>query len=427
MLVSIGTGLLAVVGAFGAPASDLERAQPAHRWALRPCAHVLIAQAPDDARRLRAARSVVGLGPADGRAGVHHGIPNRERPIARRFEHERHHPPGSSSSAANTLPAAHAVVHLPEPVCAALRQRAGAAGAHAWSPPPEIRTQPPTEIRTPRRSPNALQPRREAPGRPGEARKPFGEAPGASGPPDRPGPIRRPSGSAVEIPEASGRPPKSSSAMPGGSGVNPRSSRDASRVSGDGASRPPRAASRVSGRATRGSDKARRPSHGSSRAAPRSSRVAPRSSRHTPRSSGAVRRLPGEIAVAAALGRLGTPYSWGGGAASGPTRGIAHGARTIGFDCSGLTLYAWAKAGVRLGHYTGAQFRQGRRIPVSALRPGDLVFFGGGSDGPGHVGLYVGGGTMVHAPKTGDVVKKTRFLSSDYYMSRYRGAVRPGT
>nr|BFE86968.1 hypothetical protein GCM10020093_095690 [Planobispora longispora] len=77
---------------------------------------------------------------------------------------------------------------------------------------------------------------------------------------------------------------------------------------------------------------------------------------------------PGQIAAAAALRQLGTPYVWGGGSSTGPTRG--------GFDCSGLALHAWSKAGVTLTHYTGTQFRQGRRVPFSQLRPGDLVFFG---------------------------------------------------
>ncbi|MBB5080734.1 C40 family peptidase [Nonomuraea endophytica] len=134
----------------------------------------------------------------------------------------------------------------------------------------------------------------------------------------------------------------------------------------------------------------------------------------------------GEAAATAALARLGTPFSWGGGAPSGPTRGIGRGANTIGFDCSGLTLYAWSKAGVTLGHYTGTQFRQGRRVALSDLRKGDLVFFGGGNGDPTHVGLYLGNGIMIHAPKTGDVVKKTQFLKSSYYRSTYRGAVRPG-
>lgn len=134
----------------------------------------------------------------------------------------------------------------------------------------------------------------------------------------------------------------------------------------------------------------------------------------------------GDLAVAAALARLGTPFSWGGGSPSGPTRGIGRGVSTTGFDCSGLTLYAWSKAGVKLAHYTGTQFGQGRRVPLSELRKGDLVFFGGGTGDPTHVGLYLGGGVMVHAPKTGDVVRRTSFLHSTYYRPIYRGAVRPG-
>ncbi|MBE1563529.1 cell wall-associated NlpC family hydrolase [Nonomuraea africana] len=89
-------------------------------------------------------------------------------------------------------------------------------------------------------------------------------------------------------------------------------------------------------------------------------------------------------------------------------------------------MYAWSRAGVKLGHYTGTQFRQGKRIRLSDLRRGDLVFFGGGTGDPTHVGLYLGNGIMIHAPKTGDVVKKTDFLDSTYYRPRYRGAVRPG-
>jgi cell wall-associated NlpC family hydrolase len=88
-------------------------------------------------------------------------------------------------------------------------------------------------------------------------------------------------------------------------------------------------------------------------------------------------------------------------------------------------LYAWSKAGIRLGHYTGTQFRQGRRVPLNSLRKGDLLFFGGGTGDPTHVALYLGNGTMIHAPKTGDVVKKTEFLTSPHYRPLYRGAVRP--
>lgn len=136
-------------------------------------------------------------------------------------------------------------------------------------------------------------------------------------------------------------------------------------------------------------------------------------------------RTKGGIAAAAALRQLGTPFSWGGGSSSGPTRGVGMGALTTGFDCSGLTLYAWSRAGVRLGHYTGAQFRQGRRVPLGDLRTGDLLFFGGGSGDPTHVGLYLHSGVMIHAPKTGDVVRTTRFLNTPYYRAVFRGAVRP--
>nr|WP_170223812.1 NlpC/P60 family protein [Nonomuraea turkmeniaca] len=133
----------------------------------------------------------------------------------------------------------------------------------------------------------------------------------------------------------------------------------------------------------------------------------------------------GEIAASAALNQLGVSFSWGGGSAKGPTLGIGRGANTRGFDCSGLTLYAWAKAGVTLGHYTGTQFRQGRRIAPGARRAGDLLFFGGGTGDPTHVALYLGRGVMIHAPKTGDVVKKTNFLRSPYFRATLRGTVRP--
>ncbi|MCG5216910.1 NlpC/P60 family protein [Streptosporangium soli] len=133
----------------------------------------------------------------------------------------------------------------------------------------------------------------------------------------------------------------------------------------------------------------------------------------------------GQLVITAALDRLGTPFSWGGGSAVGPTLGIGRGAQTVGFDCSGFTLYAWAKAGVTLGHYTGTQFRQGDRVRKADLLPGDLVFFGKRKGDPTHVGLFLTDGVMVHAPQSGDVVKKTSFAESPHYSRRYRGAVRP--
>ena len=95
-------------------------------------------------------------------------------------------------------------------------------------------------------------------------------------------------------------------------------------------------------------------------------------------------------AVAAAVSKLGSPYVY---AAAGPDT----------FDCSGLVMWAYAQAGVGLPHYSGAQYGATVHISRDALQPGDLIFYGGG--GSDHVGIYVGGGTMIHAPHTGDVVR----------------------
>jgi cell wall-associated NlpC family hydrolase len=107
-------------------------------------------------------------------------------------------------------------------------------------------------------------------------------------------------------------------------------------------------------------------------------------------------------AVRAALAKLGTPYSWGGGNAKGPSFGVAQGANIKGFDCSGLTLYAYAQVNVSLPHYTGDQWNSGVHVSKTQLKPGDLVFFYSDLH---HMGMYIGNGKMVHAPQTGDVVK----------------------
>ena len=102
------------------------------------------------------------------------------------------------------------------------------------------------------------------------------------------------------------------------------------------------------------------------------------------------------IAVRAACAQIGKPYVW---ATAGPST----------FDCSGLVVYAWAKAGVRLRHFTGFQWVDTTPISASELRPGDLVFFYPPS--MHHVGIYVGGGWMVVAPHTGDVVRMQKIHS----------------
>lgn len=93
--------------------------------------------------------------------------------------------------------------------------------------------------------------------------------------------------------------------------------------------------------------------------------------------------------VETALAYHGVPYLWGG-------------ETTRGFDCSGLMLYVFRQHGVTLPHYSGSQFRLGTRVAANALLPGDAVFFGSPIH---HVGLYIGGGYYLHAPRTGDFVK----------------------
>lgn len=111
--------------------------------------------------------------------------------------------------------------------------------------------------------------------------------------------------------------------------------------------------------------------------------------------------------VGFALGWLGTPYSYGGGNASGPTYGIDQGAHTKGFDCSGFTVFVYAKFGVNLPRRSQEQARAGQAVSRGEARAGDLLIFSfAGEPADGHVGIYLGSNEMVHAPHTGDVVKR---------------------
>lgn len=127
---------------------------------------------------------------------------------------------------------------------------------------------------------------------------------------------------------------------------------------------------------------------------------------------------------------LGTPYAWGGGDASGPTEGFGPGAGTVGFDCSGLTLNAFASVGVRLPRTSREQWMiPGQRIPTMAeLRPGDLVFFATDPADPAtihHVAISVGGDAMVEAPNAGEVVRLTRAISRNgYWAPQFIGGLR---
>ena len=119
----------------------------------------------------------------------------------------------------------------------------------------------------------------------------------------------------------------------------------------------------------------------------------------------------GNIAADWALSQIGRPYQWGG---AGP----------YSYDCSGLTMVAWAHAGVALLHYTGDQWVEGVHVSLGALQRGDLLFYATDNADPGtihHVGIYIGGGNMVDAPYTGVDVR----IDSIYAPGQPIGAVRP--
>lgn len=115
----------------------------------------------------------------------------------------------------------------------------------------------------------------------------------------------------------------------------------------------------------------------------------------------------GSQAAKKACSLIGKPYIWG---AAGPT----------GYDCSGLTLVAWASVGIKLGHYTGWQWNEGTPVSRANIRPGDLVFWFGDLH---HMGIYVGGGWAVHAPHTGDYVRMVQLGGPGLPIAGFR---RPG-
>ncbi len=112
------------------------------------------------------------------------------------------------------------------------------------------------------------------------------------------------------------------------------------------------------------------------------------------------------IAVQAALSQQGVPYRY---ATSNPG---------VSFDCSGLTMYAWGQAGVYLPHQSRAQYASIPHVSASAAQPGDLIFY---YSPISHVGVYLGGGSLVHAPNTGSVVK-----TGSVNWSKVTGVGRPG-
>jgi len=130
-------------------------------------------------------------------------------------------------------------------------------------------------------------------------------------------------------------------------------------------------------------------------------------------------RQASEYVIRRGLSQLGVPYSWGGGTAAGPGRGIDSGSGTVGFDCSGLVLYSFAGVGIKLPHYSGSQYNLGRKIPSSQMRRGDVIFYGPG--GSQHVTIYLGQGQMLEAPDVGLKVRVAPVRTSGMtpYVVRY--------
>jgi cell wall-associated NlpC family hydrolase len=138
-----------------------------------------------------------------------------------------------------------------------------------------------------------------------------------------------------------------------------------------------------------------------------------------------------ERVINAALSQLGVRYAWAGGTASGPSAGTGVDAGVIGFDCSGLALYAYAQVGVAVPHQTQAIWHafQPAITNPSDVQPGDLILLSnnGQPGGIHHVAIYLGDGKIVHAPESGDVVRTVGGIwQSPYWSKEFIGAVRPG-
>ncbi len=124
----------------------------------------------------------------------------------------------------------------------------------------------------------------------------------------------------------------------------------------------------------------------------------------------------GAAIAKAAQKYIGTPYVWGGNSL------------TSGVDCSSLVQLVYAQFGIRVPRVTYDQINVAKTLPADALRAGDIVFFDTdrSRSGPDHVGIYLGGGRFIHAPRPGSSVKIDR-MDSSYYSGRFMGGVRaPG-
>jgi len=114
--------------------------------------------------------------------------------------------------------------------------------------------------------------------------------------------------------------------------------------------------------------------------------------------------------LAIARDMVGIPYRYGGASPS-------------GFDCSGLVYYAYRKAGIQVSRTTTEQYRQSKRVRISQLQPGDLLFFAISRNKRSHVGIYAGNDRFIHAPSSGKLVSYAS-LDNPYWQARLTGAGR---
>jgi cell wall-associated NlpC family hydrolase len=122
-------------------------------------------------------------------------------------------------------------------------------------------------------------------------------------------------------------------------------------------------------------------------------------------------------AIAFAETQIGVWYRWAGAGEVGPTVTSTGVQKVPGYDCSGLTMQAFAAVGISLAHYTGAQWDEGLHVSQAQLQPGDLVFFATNTNDPTtihHVGIYIGNGQMVDAPATGEQIGIHNAFRPDY-------------
>ncbi|MCT7661789.1 NlpC/P60 family peptidoglycan-binding protein RipD [Mycobacterium deserti] len=142
-----------------------------------------------------------------------------------------------------------------------------------------------------------------------------------------------------------------------------------------------------------------------------------------------------DLVIARALSQRGVPYSFGGGDASGPTRGsgpvdnaigldtegrvvgLSPTASVVGFDASGLMVYAFAGAGLKLPRSSGEQYRLSQKVAPSQALPGDLIFFG--PDGGQSVAMFLGNGQMLEATDPAVKVSPVRTNNMAPYLGRY--------